>query len=116
MICKIGILTPEQSDEVKSYIDWAIENGFAVVDVNFPQQITKADESSNGSDSYSPKSAENALANQTKELLSYLWENYFELLGNVSITLVGVGDANLGIKQLLTFKGKYVSPLSILSH
>ncbi|KUJ09011.1 histone deacetylase [Mollisia scopiformis] len=90
------------TDELKLYIDWAIQNGFGVVDVNFPKPIYKTNNFGKELDSYIPKPSENLLANQTKELLTYIWENWLELLGSVSITLVGVGDANIGIKQLLT--------------
>jgi histone deacetylase 6 len=52
-----------------------------------------------------PKPSETALQEQTKELLCYLWDNYFEINPSSSITLMGVGDAYLGIKQLLTSRG-----------
>jgi hypothetical protein len=52
-----------------------------------------------------PKPSETALQEQTKELLCYLWDNYFEINQSSSITLMGVGDAYLGIKQLLTSRG-----------
>jgi histone deacetylase 6 len=41
----------------------------------------------------------------TKELLCYLWDNYFEINPSSSITLMGVGDAYLGIKELLISRG-----------
>lgn len=93
-----------QSNELKSYIDWAIKNDFAVMDVSLPQ-LPKADELGNLLDSYTPKSSEHVISMQCKELLIYLWENWLELIGNTSITLMGVGDANSGIRQLLQAKG-----------
>lgn len=51
-------------------------------------------------DPYLPKSSETELQQQTKELLCYLWDNYLENT-RASVTLMGVGDAYLGVKQLL---------------
>lgn len=77
------------------------------MDINFPQQMSKPrDQHNRVLDVYDEKLSESALNEQTKSLLVYIWENYIELLGPaVSITLVGIGDANLGIKQLLTTIG-----------
>ncbi|KAE8447296.1 hypothetical protein EG329_010854 [Mollisiaceae sp. DMI_Dod_QoI] len=94
------------ADDLKPYIAWAIENGYGVVDVNFPQQVSKGVEFGSALDSYLPKASEILLQNQTKDLLCYIWDNYLELLPNASVTLVGVGDAYMGIKQLLTSRGK----------
>jgi histone deacetylase 6 len=56
---------------------------------------------------YVSKSTEIELSLQTKELLCYLWDNYLEINANASITLMGVGDAYLGIKQLLISRGAF---------
>ncbi|CZR53652.1 related to histone deacetylase A [Phialocephala subalpina] len=105
------------TDELKSYIDWAITNNFGVIDINFPQQVTEPQ--SNNLDGYLPKANESVLANQTKELLCYVWDNWLETIAGASVTLVGVGDAYLGIKQLLTSRdtarAKIPSILSFVS-
>lgn len=104
----------KQSDELKSYIDWAIKNDFAVMDVTLPSSSPRFDELGNPYDSFTAKSNEQDISIQCKELLVYLWENWLELIGNTSITLMGVGDANLGIKQLLQAKGTFLaSPPSL---
>lgn len=59
-------------------------------------------------DLYLPKSSETELQQQTKELLCYLWDNYLENT-RASITLMGVGDAYLGIKQLLISRSNFTS-------
>lgn len=41
----------------------------------------------------------------TKELLCYIWDNYLEAFDCNSIAIMGVGDAYLGAKQLLTSRG-----------
>lgn len=82
------------------------------MDVCLPQQLPKQD-GVDIIDSYTPKSSEQVVTMQCKELIVYLWENWLEVIGgNTSITLMGVGDANLGIKQLLQAKG--TSPLTLI--
>ncbi|KAK2624188.1 hypothetical protein QTJ16_006138 [Diplocarpon rosae] len=85
------------TDALLPYIKWAIEHGFGVIDINIPQHIFfEAD-----SDPYAARPTEGIIAQQTRELLCYLWDNYIELNPNASLTLLGVGDAYFGIKQLL---------------
>lgn len=90
-----------QGDDLMPYIDWAIENGFGVVDVNIPQHLT----SPKDEEAYIPRPQEPAKEQQSKELLCYLWDNYLQLNDSASLTLMGVGDAYLGIKQLLISRG-----------
>lgn len=86
-----------QTDGLLPYIDWAIKHGFGVMDINIPQHISQHTDA----DPYSDKSSESQMAKQLKELLCYLWDNYFELNPDASLTLMGIGDAYFGIKQLL---------------
>ncbi|KAF8861541.1 histone deacetylase A-like protein [Acephala macrosclerotiorum] len=106
------------TDDLRSYISWAISNNFGVIDINFPQQATEP-QTNNGLDSYLPKASENVLANQTKELLCYVWDNWLETIAGASVTLVGVGDSYMGIKQLLmardTARTKIPSILSFVN-
>jgi histone deacetylase 6 len=69
--------------------------------VNIPQSLVDPTDM----EPYVAKSSEPELQNQTKELLCYLWDNYLEVT-RASISLMGVGDAYLGIKQLLISRGK----------
>lgn len=32
-----------KTDVVKNYVDWAVKNGFGVIDVNIPEHITDED-------------------------------------------------------------------------
>lgn len=82
------------------YIDWAVANDYGVLDINFPQFYSVEN------DAYARQALESELQQQTKELLCYLWDNYIELMLSASVTLMGVGDAYTGIKQLLTSRGK----------
>jgi histone deacetylase 6 len=97
-------------DGISPYIDWAVSNGFGVIDVNIPQYIS----SPTDTDPYMPKLSEPVLGQQMKELLCYLWDNYFEVNTASSIFIMGVGDAYLGIKQLLTSRGIYPSSVPLI--
>ncbi|KAG0648163.1 Cryptic loci regulator [Hyphodiscus hymeniophilus] len=88
------------ADPVLPYIDWAVANGFGVIDINFPSYKTNTDDTPGFKD----KLTEVELQNQTKDLLCYLWDNYLEGFESQGIVLMGVGDAYLGVKQLLTFR------------
>jgi hypothetical protein len=90
-------------DPVLPYIDWAITNGFGVLDVNIPSHLTDDNDIS----SYHPKMTEAELNNQMKDLFCYLWDNYLEGYASNYIVLMGVGDAYLGVKQLLTSRGMF---------
>jgi histone deacetylase 6 len=75
--------------------------------VNFPKEIPKGDTTP-----FLPNSTEDDVQAQFQELLSYLWDNHLQLNPSAPIVLLGVGDAYLGIKQLLTSRGKSNSHLS----
>ncbi|KAL2066696.1 hypothetical protein VTL71DRAFT_2768 [Oculimacula yallundae] len=85
------------TDGLMPYIDWAIKHQFGVMDINIPQHISEVKDT----DPWAEKSSETVMARQLKELLCYLWDNYFELNPDASLMLMGVGDAYFGIKQLL---------------
>ncbi|KAI2641993.1 histone deacetylase [Xylaria nigripes] len=87
-------------DGVTSYVDWAIKNDLGVVDANIPPYITHPEDL----DAYIPKSTEKTLQQQIQELVCYLWDNYLQLYNVEELFLLGVGDAYLGIKILLTHR------------
>ena len=104
------------TDPVRPYIDWAVSNSFGVLDINFPTHVTTP----NHGNSFYDKVSEGELQNQSKDLLCYLWDNYLEGFNSSQIVLMGVGDAYLGVKQLLTFRGTSppcnLTPTSIDHH
>jgi histone deacetylase 6 len=83
------------------YINWAVANGFGVVDVNMPLHVSSPEDD----EAFIPRPLESTKEQQSKELLCYLWDNYLQLNDSASLTLMGVGDAYLGIKQLLISRG-----------
>jgi histone deacetylase 6 len=52
-----------------------------------------------------PERATKLIESQTKDLMCYLWDNYLDGYASNSIVLMGVGDAYLGVKQLLINRG-----------
>ncbi|KAL2265365.1 hypothetical protein VTJ83DRAFT_6465 [Remersonia thermophila] len=86
------------TDGVTRYVDWAVEKGFGVIDVNVPHYITHPEDT----DSFTPRADERTIQAQVQELMCYLWDNYLQLYDQVEdIILVGVGNAYLGVKVLL---------------
>ncbi|KAK4149381.1 histone deacetylase clr3 [Chaetomidium leptoderma] len=86
------------TDGVTRYIDWAIEKGYGVIDVNVPHYITHPEDT----DAFTQRADERTLQAQVQELMCYIWDNYLQLYDGVEdIVLMGVGNAYLGIKVLL---------------
>ncbi|TAQ86404.1 hypothetical protein B7494_g5271 [Chlorociboria aeruginascens] len=85
------------SDSLHPYIEWASENYYQIFDINIPKHISSSTETT----PFKPSMTEMEQQTQMKELLCYLWDNYLELAPCNNIAFMGVGDAYLGIKQLL---------------
>jgi histone deacetylase 6 len=82
-----------------SYISWAIQHGFGVVDVNVPEYITPV-ASSEPVPYASPDDP--AARIEGEKLISYLYTNYIEPADNHSKILMGVGNAFHAIAKLLS--------------
>lgn len=86
-----------------SYIDWGLKNGFGVVDANIHHYITHPEDL----DAFMPRTPEKILQKQIEELVCYIWDNYLQLYDAEELFLLGIGDAYLGVKVLLTNRGTY---------
>ncbi|KAI5852310.1 putative catalytic subunit of a class II histone deacetylase complex [Tricharina praecox] len=88
-----------------SYIDWAISNGFGVVDANVPKQIT------------GPRKVTYDRLKMTDELCKYLWDNFLQPTDakDQRIILLGVGDAAQGIVRLLTSRNCHERVKGVIS-
>ncbi|KAH6669922.1 histone deacetylase [Halenospora varia] len=86
------------TDPLLPYIRWGIQNSYGIIDVNIPSHLTP----SSTDRALTPKVEEQQIQLHSKELLAYLWDNYLQLNVGAPITILGVGDAYLGIKLLLT--------------
>ena len=88
---------------MKQYVQWANENGFGVVDANVPRYITHPEDM----DPHMPPADEKTLQEQIRELVCYIWDNYLQLYDFEDLFLLGVGNAYVGVKTLLTFRGMF---------
>ncbi|KAI1759491.1 putative histone deacetylase A [Hypoxylon sp. FL1150] len=85
-------------DGVTAYIEWAHKNDFGIIDANIPHYITRSEDY----DAYIPRANERTLQRQIQELVCYIWDNYLQLYDVEELFIVGVGNAYLGVKILLT--------------
>ena len=91
------MLTVTKTDTVKTYVNWAAKQGFAVIDVNLPKQITPEGEPSE--QHTEERSPEERIAEAT-HLLTYLWENYIDLGDSTHVFLMGT---NIGTEAIIKF-------------
>ncbi|KAK7564298.1 hypothetical protein JOL62DRAFT_507955 [Phyllosticta paracitricarpa] len=89
------------TDVTKTYIAWAVKNGFGVIDVNIPEHITDPDMPPEFVEPASPDER----AALTRELATYLWDNYISLGDTTHKFFMGVGAPYSGILDLLGEKG-----------
>ncbi|KAI1931621.1 Histone deacetylase hda1 [Ophidiomyces ophidiicola] len=90
------------ADVVKDYIEWAVKKGMAVIDVNVPKHITRSDVAT--TDKY--EGEDRNRGQLSEELAVYLWENYIEPNEATNIFFMGVGDAFMGLANLLANKDR----------
>lgn len=83
------------------YISWAIKNNFGVLDINIPAYVTKPHART---ETYIPPNGEVDTTPMMKDLMTWLWDNNLDLWTAEDIILMGVGDANFGIRILLTLR------------
>ncbi|KAF1844706.1 uncharacterized protein K460DRAFT_284171 [Cucurbitaria berberidis CBS 394.84] len=86
------------TDVTKRYIDWAISNDFQVIDVNIPKIVAVEDVGIG----YLRSDDSAARAQQTRDLAGYLWDNYIEPHDATQVFFMGIGDAYLGLVDLLS--------------
>ncbi|KAF1970095.1 hypothetical protein BU23DRAFT_214609 [Bimuria novae-zelandiae CBS 107.79] len=82
----------------KDYIGWAVKNGFEVIDVNVP--MVEPVEKDDGKYIQGPNDEERS--EQTKQLASYIWENYIEPHDATQVFFMGIGSAYTGLVELLS--------------
>ncbi|KAI9716932.1 MAG: hypothetical protein M1812_005081 [Candelaria pacifica] len=94
------------TDSVKYYTEWAVKQGFGVIDINIPKHITDVEDNKGYvlEGEYTRQSA-------TEELATYLWENYLEYTEAKEIFVMGVGEASKGLWHLLETQGKLILSL-----
>ncbi|KAK1458977.1 histone deacetylase [Colletotrichum melonis] len=86
-------------DSVEQYIDWAVGQGIAVMDVNVPNKVLRDEDM----EPYTQQTGEIELLGELQELANYLWDNYIQLYEEADdILLLGVGRSYSGVRALLT--------------
>lgn len=80
------------------YIDWAIEQGFGVIDANIPEALTGNEVCLGGLTvscgpsklTWSLKNDDYSANKHTEELCIYMWDNYLEYIAPSSASLRSV--------------------------
>ncbi|KFZ00118.1 hypothetical protein V500_01173 [Pseudogymnoascus sp. VKM F-4518 (FW-2643)] len=101
------------NDGVMAYIDWAVNNGYAVIDVNMPMHIDDADANIE-EEGFIERPTEIVHRERMKELMCFLWDNYLEIHESEHIVLMGVGDSYSAVRELLVNReSKHKVPLVV---
>ncbi|OBT80163.1 hypothetical protein VF21_00614 [Pseudogymnoascus sp. 05NY08] len=101
------------NDGVMAYIDWAYNNGYAVIDVNMPMHIEDTDANIE-EEGFIERPTEMVHRERMKELMCYLWDNYLELHDSEHVVLMGVGDSYGAVRELLVNReSKHKVPLVV---
>ncbi|KIV87254.1 hypothetical protein PV11_02811 [Exophiala sideris] len=93
-------------DGAQSYIRWAVNHGFGVIDINIPQHITVNDEDNpdyHETDVEYASTMTDVARKEGEKLAMYLWENYvepYEFPGG--IFLMGAGTAFHALAKLVS--------------
>ncbi|KAJ5146545.1 Histone deacetylase superfamily [Penicillium bovifimosum] len=85
------------ADALKEYVKWAAKKGYAVIDVNIPKHATRE----GAADQFKSVSEDEDRSAATEELAGYLWDNYIDAHHATEIFLLGVGNAFVGVVNLL---------------
>ncbi|KAJ5563097.1 Histone deacetylase HdaA [Penicillium sp. DV-2018c] len=85
------------ADAIKDYIKWTVDKGYAVIDVNIPKHATRE----GTTDQFTSVGEDEDRSAVTEELAGYLWDNYIDAHQATEIFLVGVGNAFVGVVNLL---------------
>ena len=80
-------------DSATIYLDWAIQQNYAIVDINVPAKLSGMtdDETYNVYD-------------ETSRLTKYIWDNYMELADAKNIIFLAVGGACPGVVNMISVK------------
>lgn len=89
-------------DSGLSFIKWATQRKYGVIDINIPQSLFEQD-------NYSAMIT-------AQEVLLYLWDNYIKFSTNVQkIAFVGIGDASSGVIHLMGHRDTRSNVKAIIS-
>lgn len=86
---------------MKSYIDWAVKQGFAVIDVNLPKYITEDRPTRATSESHEEGQSAEDRTKEAETLLNYLWDNYIELNETTHVFFMGTNTGHGAIVNFI---------------
>ncbi|MCJ1474988.1 Histone deacetylase hda1 [Lambiella insularis] len=111
---KLDLHSTWLADHLKTYIEWAVNRGFGVIDVNIPKFLTGISVSLTKppdkryhylSKQQDPDGDEEKealkLKEATEELAIYLWDNYIEPNESPKVIFLGVGEAFKAVLHIL---------------
>lgn len=75
---------------MKTYVNWAVKQGFAVIDVNLPKHVTSDD----GAQEHEEADEVMHRTQEATQLLTYLWDNYIELNDSSHVFLMGTNTGH----------------------
>lgn len=82
---------------MKTYVDWAVRQGFAVIDVNLPRHRADYDEDNH---EHQKTDSVEFRTREATQVLTYLWENHIEIHDATHVFLMGT---NIGHGAILNF-------------
>lgn len=94
-----------QVDANRTYIEWAIQNGFAVIDMNIPRERLP-----DGASEAQVQEAANRHRNRAREAICFVYDNYLDEHSTDNIILMGSGEAFAVVKELLVNRSKFKKP------
>ncbi|KAF2092952.1 hypothetical protein NA57DRAFT_49412, partial [Rhizodiscina lignyota] len=92
------------ADDSKTYVEWAVKQGFGVIDVNIPT-VSGVYE-----DQWEDRATadHNTRVANTREIATYLWDNYIYTSLATHLFVVGIGDAYSGLVHLLNDNNHFI--------
>lgn len=88
-------------DSIMPYIDWAVANGFAVIDVNMPAHIEAPDDEEEDGFIEAQNTNIALQRERMREVMCFIWDNHLETLETNDIVLMGVGNSYASFRELL---------------
>ncbi|MCJ1354248.1 MAG: Histone deacetylase hda1 [Icmadophila ericetorum] len=89
------------SDFLQIYINWAVKQGFGIIDVNIPKYLTGLEDQETDSDDETPKRVVSM-----EDIAMYLWDNYIEPNEATNVFFLGIGEAYGAVLHILNTRNE----------
>ncbi|EPS37463.1 hypothetical protein H072_8853 [Dactylellina haptotyla CBS 200.50] len=87
-------------DSTHSLLQWAVSEGFGVIDANVPKFITPSEELDVGNQ----RVANNQTVDDPNMLMLQLWDNYIDLSDADKVVFIGIGEAYKNLLNLVSLR------------